>query len=79
MSFTIDENIIAVQNCSPAYTVTQVNLETSTEQLPPSPPESYSISSTVVVEARDSSAETEDFGFGTHVREVIDAVREWSR
>ena len=77
MSFTIDENMIVVQNCSPAYTVTPVNLDISAEPLSPLPPESYTISGTAVIASQ--GAEPEDPGFGTHIREAVEIVRDWTK
>jgi hypothetical protein len=61
---------------APAYTVTASNLDISSG-VPLSPMPSYTISSTVPQAAAPSPAEHEDPGFGTHVREAVEIVKDW--
>jgi hypothetical protein len=81
MSFTIDEN--AVQQVSdhnsggPAYTVTALNLDISSELLSPPAAPSYGVFSTVALPTVSPGAEHEDLGFGTHIREAVGIVKEW--
>jgi hypothetical protein len=80
MSFLIDENavqqVLAHNNGAPAYTVTASNLDISSEvSLSPTP--SYTISSTVPQANSPSATEHEDLGFGTHVREAVEIVKDW--
>jgi hypothetical protein len=79
MSLVIDENAIQQvlahnSGAVPAYTVTALNIETvelsSSSALP-----LYAISGTIA--PSPSGAEHEDLGFGTHIREAVEIVKDW--